>query len=55
MGFFLKALNLTIAFFSLAVLLQSIGFGMFSDAMFTPFGVLFFFAAFWNEMNMIYL
>jgi len=55
MGLFLKALNFTILFITLVILLASAGIHIFSNSLFTPFGALFFFLAFWNEFEMIYL
>lgn len=55
MGNFLKALNFSIFFICLALLLQAAGLAIFSEALFTPFGLFFFFVAFLNEIHMIYL
>ncbi len=55
MGNFLRALNFSIIFLSIALALDAAGVGIFSEALFSPFGVLFFFLAFLNEINMIYL
>ncbi len=55
MGVFTKAVNLTVIFFSAAMALEAAGINMFSGQLFTPFGALFFFIAFLNELGMVYL
>ncbi|MCR4368852.1 MAG: hypothetical protein NUV67_03020 [archaeon] len=52
---FLRALNLSIVFFAATLLLAAAGIKIFSDSLFTLFGALFFFIAFWNEFEMMYL
>lgn len=55
MGNFLRALNFSIFSITIALVIESMGWQIFSEALFTPFGALFFFLAFLNEINMVYL
>lgn len=53
MRVFFRTLKFCMAFFLAAILLEAAGFGLFSASLFTVFGFLFFFAAFFNEFSMI--
>lgn len=55
MGLLLKTLNLTLAFFVVSFTLQLAGFEFFSDALFSGFGIVFFFLAALNELAMVSL
>jgi len=55
MGVFAKAVNFTVAFFSIALTMEAAGISLFSSQLFTTFGAGFFFLAFLNEIALIYL
>ena len=55
MGVFIKAVNLMLLVFPVSLIADAGGLHLFSEALFTPFGALFFFLVFLNELSLIYL
>ena len=55
LGVITKAIYLTLIAIPLAMLSGAAGIHIFSDALLSPFGALFFFLVFLNELSLVYL